>query len=110
MDGVEVVHAPGEGDDTIAAIAEGNRDVVVVTADRELAERGGSLAARSGETPRVRWRDLAERAEVEWYSEISWQELAEMARRPGSDVDLFAGADGGRPRPRVPPVIILRAD
>ena len=39
MDGVEVVHAPGEGDDTIAAIAEANRDVVVVTADRELTER-----------------------------------------------------------------------
>ncbi len=39
LDGVEVVHAPGEGDDTIAAIAEANRDVVVVTADHELAER-----------------------------------------------------------------------
>ena len=39
VDGVEVVHAPGEGDDTIAAIAEANRDVLVVTADRELAER-----------------------------------------------------------------------
>jgi hypothetical protein len=39
VDGVEVVHAPGEGDDTIAAIAEANRDVVVVTADRELADR-----------------------------------------------------------------------
>ena len=39
VDGVEVVHAPGEGDDTIAAIAEANRDVVVVTADRELSER-----------------------------------------------------------------------
>jgi hypothetical protein len=39
VDDVEVVHAPGEGDDTIAAIAEANRDVVVVTADRELAER-----------------------------------------------------------------------
>jgi rRNA-processing protein FCF1 len=38
-DAVELVHAPGEGDDTIAAIAEANRDVVVVTADRELAER-----------------------------------------------------------------------
>jgi hypothetical protein len=37
--GVDVVHAPGEGDDTIAAIAEANQDVVVVTADRELAER-----------------------------------------------------------------------
>jgi len=39
VDGVEVVHAPGEGDDTIASIAEANRDVVVVTADCELAER-----------------------------------------------------------------------
>ena len=39
VDGVAVVHAPGEGDDTIAAIAEANREVVVVTADRELAER-----------------------------------------------------------------------
>jgi len=39
VDGVEVVHAHGEGDDTIAAIAEANREVVVVTAERELAER-----------------------------------------------------------------------
>ncbi len=39
VDGVEVVHAPAEGDDTIAAIAEAHRDVIVVTADRELAER-----------------------------------------------------------------------
>jgi hypothetical protein len=39
VDGVEVVHAPGEGDDTIAAIAEAHREVIVVTADRELAER-----------------------------------------------------------------------
>ena len=39
VDGVRVVHAPGEGDDTIATIAETNRDVVVVTADRELAAR-----------------------------------------------------------------------
>jgi 8-oxo-dGTP diphosphatase len=39
VDGVEVVHAPGDGDDTIAAIAEANREVVVVTADRQLAER-----------------------------------------------------------------------
>ena len=39
VNGVEVVHAPGEGDDTIAAIAAANRAVVVVTADRELAER-----------------------------------------------------------------------
>jgi hypothetical protein len=39
VDGIEVVHAPGEGDDTIAVIAEANREVIVVTADRELAER-----------------------------------------------------------------------
>jgi rRNA-processing protein FCF1 len=39
VDGVEVVHAPGEGDDTIAAIAKAQREVIVVTADRELAER-----------------------------------------------------------------------
>ena len=39
VDGVAVAHAPGEGDDTIAAIAETHREVVVVTADRELAER-----------------------------------------------------------------------
>ena len=47
VDGVEVVHAPGEGDDTIAAVAAANGDgggggggdVVVVTADRGLAAR-----------------------------------------------------------------------
>jgi hypothetical protein len=39
VDGVEVVHARGEGDDTIVAITETSRDVVVVTADHELAER-----------------------------------------------------------------------
>jgi hypothetical protein len=38
--------APGEGDDTSAAIAEANPDVVVVTADRELAER--ARAANAG--------------------------------------------------------------
>ena len=37
--GMVIVHALGEGDDAIAAIAEANRDVVVVTADRALAER-----------------------------------------------------------------------
>ena len=37
--GVEVVHASGQGDDTIAGIAEANPDVVVVTADRVLADR-----------------------------------------------------------------------
>ena len=39
VDGVAVVHAPGEADDTIAVIAETQSEVVVVTADRELAER-----------------------------------------------------------------------
>ncbi|MDQ1443560.1 MAG: hypothetical protein QOI20_24 [Acidimicrobiaceae bacterium] len=39
VDGVEVVHAPGEGDDTVAVLAEANPDVVVVTADRALAGR-----------------------------------------------------------------------
>jgi hypothetical protein len=39
IDGVEVVHARGEGDDTIAAIAGTHHDVIVVTADRGLAER-----------------------------------------------------------------------
>jgi hypothetical protein len=39
VDGVMVVHAPGEGDDTIASLAAIHGDVVVVTADRGLAER-----------------------------------------------------------------------
>ena len=39
VDGVVVVHAPRDGDDTIVAIAEAGRHVVVVTADRELADR-----------------------------------------------------------------------
>jgi uncharacterized protein YaiI (UPF0178 family) len=39
VDGVQVVHAPGAGDDTIAAVAAANDGVVVVTADRELADR-----------------------------------------------------------------------
>jgi uncharacterized protein YaiI (UPF0178 family) len=39
VDGVEVVHALGEGDDTIAAIAEAGRHAIVVTADRGLAAR-----------------------------------------------------------------------
>jgi hypothetical protein len=39
VDGVAVVHAPGVGDDTIATMAERHRGVVVVTADRGLAER-----------------------------------------------------------------------
>ena len=39
VDGVAVVHAPGEGDDTIAALATIHDDVVVVTSDRGLSER-----------------------------------------------------------------------
>jgi hypothetical protein len=39
VDGVAVVHASGEGDDTIAGIAEARREVTVVTADRQLAAR-----------------------------------------------------------------------
>lgn len=43
VDGVEIVHASGEGDDTIVAVAvavaEAGSGVVVVTADRELSER-----------------------------------------------------------------------
>ena len=38
-DAVEVVHAPGEGDDAIVSIAESRPSVVVVTADRKLVER-----------------------------------------------------------------------
>ena len=51
-DGVEVVHAPGEGDDTIAAIARDQDDVVVVTADRGLAER---VRAADGEVVGPSW-------------------------------------------------------
>ena len=39
IDGVTVIHAPGEGDDTIAEIATTHGTAVVVTADRALAER-----------------------------------------------------------------------
>ena len=39
VDGVAVVHAPREGDDTIAALAASDGEVTVVTADRGLAER-----------------------------------------------------------------------
>jgi len=51
-DGVQVVHASGEGDDTIAAIAEANHEVVVVTADRALAER---VRSAGGEVVGPRW-------------------------------------------------------
>jgi len=50
VDGVEVVHAPGEGDDTIAAIATlaagESEPVTVVTADRALAGRCRAAGCR----------------------------------------------------------------
>lgn len=52
VDGVEVAHAPGQGDDTITAIAEANCEVMVVTADRELAER---VRAAGGEVVGPSW-------------------------------------------------------
>jgi uncharacterized protein YaiI (UPF0178 family) len=51
-DGVAVVHARGEGDDTIAAIAEANREAIVVTADRGLAQR---VRAAHAEVVGPRW-------------------------------------------------------
>jgi uncharacterized protein YaiI (UPF0178 family) len=39
VDGISVVHAPGAGDDTIATRAAMYDEVVVVTADRALADR-----------------------------------------------------------------------
>jgi predicted ribonuclease YlaK len=48
-EGVQVVHAQGEGDDTIAAVAAAltapDVDVIVVTADRELAARVRATSA-----------------------------------------------------------------
>jgi rRNA-processing protein FCF1 len=52
IDGVEVVHAPSEADDTIAAIPEAYHEVLVVAADRALAERvraaNGKVVGRAG--------------------------------------------------------------
>jgi hypothetical protein len=40
VDGVEIIHAPGEGDATLAALAEaGGEGVILVSADRALGER-----------------------------------------------------------------------
>ena len=52
LDGVEVVHAPGDGDDTIAAVAEAHHGVTVVTADRQLAAR---VRAAGGEVVGPSW-------------------------------------------------------
>ena len=51
-DGVEVVHAPGEGDDAIISIAASHPGVVVVTADRKLVER---LRAVDADVVGPRW-------------------------------------------------------
>jgi hypothetical protein len=51
-DGVQVVHAPGEGDDTIAALAGAHDGVTVVTADRGLADR---VRAAKGEVVGPTW-------------------------------------------------------
>ena len=46
-DGVEVVHAPASGDDTIVAlVAHSNEQVVLVTADRGLRRRAEELGAQ----------------------------------------------------------------
>lgn len=46
-------------------------------------------------SPAYRWRDLAARAGVEFYPEISWQELKEAARPGGRPVgdQLYSGSD-----------------
>jgi len=44
--GVEVVHAPGHGDDTLVAVAaQSDEPVVLVSADRELAARARESGA-----------------------------------------------------------------
>jgi hypothetical protein len=46
VDGVEVVHAAGHGDDMIVTLAaQSDQPVVLVSADRELAERVGRSGA-----------------------------------------------------------------
>ncbi|MGB8652720.1 MAG: hypothetical protein WCD35_18885, partial [Mycobacteriales bacterium] len=43
--GVQGVHAPGEGDDTLAELAGRYDDVTLVTADRALRERAQAVGA-----------------------------------------------------------------
>jgi rRNA-processing protein FCF1 len=52
IDGVEVVHASGEGDDAIVSMARAHPGVVVVTADRELVAR---VRAVAGDVRRPGW-------------------------------------------------------
>jgi hypothetical protein len=65
LDGVAVVHAQGEGDDTIAEIAAAHADAVVVTADRELA---GRVREVDGSVVGPRW--LLERIDAALGAEI----------------------------------------
>jgi len=45
-DGVEVVHAPGQGDDSLVAVAEAaSEPVVLVSADRALGDRCRAVGA-----------------------------------------------------------------
>lgn len=44
-DGVRTVHAAGEGDDTLVALAGDHHGATVVTADRALAERVRAVGA-----------------------------------------------------------------
>jgi len=52
LDGVCVVHAPGDGDDTIATYAAKCDGAVVVTADRGLATR---VRAANGDVVGPNW-------------------------------------------------------
>lgn len=45
LDGVAVVHAEGEGDDTIVAVAASHPGATVITADRGLAARVRDVGA-----------------------------------------------------------------
>ena len=46
LDGVEVVHAPGNGDDTLVALITGGvPPIVLVSADRELRRRAAGGGA-----------------------------------------------------------------
>ncbi len=59
-DGVEVVHAAGHGDDALVAVATGSDEpVVLVTADRELADRARRIGA-DVVGPRWLWERLDE--------------------------------------------------
>ncbi|HEU0042409.1 MAG TPA: hypothetical protein VFQ15_08665 [Jiangellaceae bacterium] len=52
VDGIRVVHAAGEGDETIATCAATYDEVVVVTADRGLADR---VRAANGDVVGPTW-------------------------------------------------------